>query len=260
MMPTSEDPEQASTNAEAPEPAGVTPGESAATDALHTDGTGRTRVSWWWLLLLVLLIPIAWKMLRHDEITSNNPTVLMTQSLQYAQTRQYQKCIDAARRALDQQPGMAEAYNNIGWCSASMGQWDEGIRDINAALKISPDYSLAKNNLAWMLGEKDKASSHPRAAASPADAAMNHSLEFAQTHRYQECIDAARQALQLHPDMPEAYNNIGWCSASMGQWDEGIRNIHEALRLQPGYQLATNNLAWMLSEKAKAAGGHSGSK
>jgi tetratricopeptide (TPR) repeat protein len=181
----------------------------------------------------------------------------MNLSLERSQAKDYQGCVDAARQALKLKPDMAEAYNNIGWCSGSMGKWDEGIRNVREALRIKPDFTLASGNLAWMQAEKQKGSSPPPAAAplTPADSFLQHSLDHAQAGRYQECVDAARQALKVKPDIPEAYNNIGWCQAKMGKWDDGIGNTREALRLKPDFQLASKNLAWMLAEKAKVAGG-----
>ena len=36
--------------------------------------------------------------------------------------------------------------------------------------------------------------------------------------KYQECIDAARKALRLKPDYPEAYNNIAAAYEAMSMW------------------------------------------
>ncbi len=83
---------------------------------------------------------------------------------------------------------------------------------------------------------------------------MQRSLAFAQAHRYQECIDAAREALKITPNYVEAYNNLGYCSGGLGKFDEGVQYLNEALRLRPDYQLARGNLAWIQGEKAKANG------
>jgi hypothetical protein len=40
----------------------------------------------------------------------------------------------------------------------------------------------------------------------------------------------------------------------MGRWDEAIEAAREALRLKPDFQLARNNLAWSESQKVLAAG------
>jgi len=110
----------------------------------------------------------------------------------------------------------------------------------------------ARNNLLWILSLKTGGSVRTAPASTPADAALLLSLQHAQAHRYQECVDAARQALKLNPRMAEAYNNLGFCYASLQKWDEGIENIREALKIMPDFPLASGNLSWMLAEKAKA--------
>ena len=75
------------------------------------------------------------------------------------------------------------------------------------------------------------------------------SLQYHQAGKYQECIDAARKALRLKPDYPEAYNNIAAAYEAMSMWDPAIEAAQQALRLKPDYQLAKNNLAWSMSQK-----------
>lgn len=179
-------------------------------------------------------------------------------SVQMAQAHRFPECVDAARQALKLQPDLAEAYNNLGYCSAGMGDLDEGIRNARVALRFKPSLQIASNNLAWMLQEKAKAGPG-RTSPAKADAALALSFEHALAHRYQQCIDAAGQALQLRPAMAEAYNNIGFCSASLGNWDEGIQNVQEALVIKLDFPMARNNMLWMLQERAKAGGGRSGS-
>ena len=83
---------------------------------------------------------------------------------------------------------------------------------------------------------------------------MQRSLAHAQANRYQECIDAAREALKLKPDYAEAYNNLGYCSGGLGKFDEAVQYLNEALRIRPDFQLAKGNLAWVQAERAKADG------
>ena len=265
MAPKAEDPERRGGSHEAHETTGASSEVTGTTAPSHAP-KGPPMQHWiklkwsqWWLLALLLpaSLVVLWIWDLGGHAHAQGAQAQLDLSVQLAQAHQYQECVDAAQRAVKLQPNLAEAYNNIGYCSASMGMWDEGIRDTREALRIKPDLQLAGNNLAWMLREKEKSISGNPMATPPtkADSYLALSLQHAQAHRYQECIDAARQALQLKPDMAEAYNNIGYCSASMGRWDEGIRNTMEALRIKPDFQLADNNLRWMVQEKAKAGGG-----
>jgi len=259
MVPVSEDPERRSRSHEARETAGASV-EVTGTTAPHRapeESPMQHRIklkwSWWWLLLLVLLLPAYPIVLRTwdhgGQADAQSAQAQLDLSLQRARAHRYQECVDAAKQAVRLKPDFAEAYNNIGYCSASMGRWNEGIRNMVEALRINPESQLAVNNLSWMLREKAKDN-------QGAQAQLDLSLQRAQAHRYPECVDAAQQAVKLKPDFAEAYNNIGYCYASMGRWDDGIRHMLEALRINPDSQLAGNNLIWMLQEKAKAGGGH----
>ena len=87
--------------------------------------------------------------------------------------------------------------------------------------------------------------------AETADTFLDASLRLYQAGDFRGSIDAARQALVLRPDLPEAHNNIAAGFASLGQWDEAIAAAREALRLKPDFPLARNNLAWAEAEKRK---------
>ena len=38
-----------------------------------------------------------------------------------------------------------------------MGMWDDGIRAAEEAVRLKPDFQLAKNNLAWAQSQKQGA-------------------------------------------------------------------------------------------------------
>ena len=75
------------------------------------------------------------------------PESHLEQSYQAFLGNQFQDCITEANEALRLRPGYAEAYNNLGACSASLGKWDDAIRNDREALRLKPDFPRAKNNL-----------------------------------------------------------------------------------------------------------------
>jgi Flp pilus assembly protein TadD len=214
--------------------------------------------SWWWIFPALLAGYIAYSAISYFPLSKPKPTAdgLLNQSLAAAQAGRYQECITTAQDAVKLHPS-AEAYNNIGFCSAQMGNWNEGIRNTLEALKLQPAMERARNNLLWMVGQRDGKAPTPNTppaapAVSPADGVLLLSLQHAQARRFPECIAAARQAVQLNPRSAEAYNNLGYCSGGLGKWDEGIQYLDEALRLKPDFALAKGNLSWLRGEKAKA--------
>jgi tetratricopeptide (TPR) repeat protein len=163
--------------------------------------------------------------------------------------------IASARKALEIDPNSVEAYTNIGAGYGAMGQWDEAIKNEQEALRLKPDYQLARNNLNWYTqekaGGKSVAPMGPVASGAPnVEDLINDSMRLAQAGKYEESIAAARKALKLKPDSAEAWNNLAADYESLHHWDEAIAAAKKAVALRPDFQLAKNNLAWSISQKA----------
>lgn len=93
----------------------------------------------------------------------------------------------------------------------------------------------------------------PGATVPTPEAFLSLSLADYQAGRYQDCIDAARQALRLNPNYAEAYNNIAAALNALSRYDEAIPAAEQAIRLKPDFPLARNNLAWARSQKARTS-------
>jgi protein O-mannosyl-transferase len=113
-------------------------------------------------------------------------------------------------------------------------------------LAVSPSDPTAKS---WLARAGNLPPAQPR---SPEDL-VTASLAFYQQGKYEESINAAREALRLRPGYAIPWNNIAASYNQLGKWDEGIHAAQEAIRLDPNFQLAKNNLAWSLAEKQKHA-------
>ena len=74
------------------------------------------------------------------------PEYFLNLSLQLYNEKKFYECIDACHKALQLNPGYAEAYNNI--CSAynELQQYQKAIQACDSALKLNPGFNLAKNN------------------------------------------------------------------------------------------------------------------
>jgi Flp pilus assembly protein TadD len=82
--------------------------------------------------------------------------ILVNQSLQHTQAGRFEECISTATQAAKLDPTSARAFNNIGFCSARLRRWDEAIRNTQEAVRLAPEFQVARNNLAWMQQEKLK--------------------------------------------------------------------------------------------------------
>jgi protein O-mannosyl-transferase len=118
-------------------------------------------------------------------------------------------------------------------------------------LQIAPGDATAQRYLASSANMRDPVSAAEYLAQTQptADNYLNLSLIYHQAKRYQDSITAARKAIQLKPNYPEAYNNIAADYEDLHQWDPAIEAAKQALKLRPDFQLAKNNLAWSESQK-----------
>jgi tetratricopeptide (TPR) repeat protein len=130
-------------------------------------------------------------------------------------------------------------------------QWDSLRELAQQTLVISPSDATSKQYLSDVrAAENQVVAAQKLAEARPTpEKYLNLSLLYYQDGKFDECIQAAKRAIQLKPNYPEAYNNIAAAYQSMHQWDQAIVAAQEALKLKPDFQLAKNNLAYSLSEK-----------
>jgi tetratricopeptide (TPR) repeat protein len=82
------------------------------------------------------------------------PETLVNLSLDAFQKKDFEGCIRFAQAALRLRAEYAEAYTNIAAANNELGRWDDAIRAGREAVKIRPEFQLARNNLAWAVSQK----------------------------------------------------------------------------------------------------------
>ncbi len=194
---------------------------------------------------------------------ANSPAApFINASLAAYQARQYGQSIDAAKQALAVDANSPEAWNNLGAGYGALGQWDRGIAAEQQALLRNPKLQIAENNLRWFqrrqaqkpdaAEKRNGAQPAPNPPTTVADY-INLSLSLNQQGRYTESDAAARKALAINAQSPEAWNNIAANAEALHQWDEAIAAAQNAVALKPDFQLAKNNLAWAQAQKQAAS-------
>jgi tetratricopeptide (TPR) repeat protein len=136
---------------------------------------------------------------------------------------------------------------------AGQRSWAEVRGVTDAILRLAPGDPAAIGYLETAAAAgRELAAAEQAALAGPSpERFLTLSLLYHQAGRFQQSIDAARQALRLKPDYAEAYNNIAAAYEGMEKWDEAIAAAREALRLRPDFPLARNNLAWSEAQKLR---------
>jgi tetratricopeptide (TPR) repeat protein len=73
----------------------------------------------------------------------------LTMGLALFNNKEYERAIEVWKKALQYNPNSEVVYSNMGAAYGSMAKWNEEITCCEKALAINPDYTLARNNLAW---------------------------------------------------------------------------------------------------------------
>jgi tetratricopeptide (TPR) repeat protein len=115
------------------------------------------------------------------------------------------------RAAIQLQPDLAVAHNNLGIVLNNQGQLAEAETEFRAAIRLKPDDAASHNNLANAL----------RAQGRLADAEAEY-----------------RVALRLKPDDAEAHCNLGHLLRQAGRYAEALEELRR------GHELGSNRPNW----------------
>lgn len=76
---------------------------------------------------------------------------------------------------------------------------------------------------------------------------------YYQDDRFEDSLEAAKEALQRRPDYADAHTNVAAAYLAMGRWDEAVAEAREALRLLPDFPLARKTLKLAEARLARVA-------
>lgn len=159
---------------------------------------------------------------------------------------------------------MPNAWNNLGLLATREGRMDDAVSNFQQALRVSPDYWIALENLGnayrvqrrW---DEARATLERALAARPADPEANYNLAmvFAQTDDPARAYDYLQKALALRPVYPEALSNLGVLYLRTQRRDEAVAMFERCIKAAPGFAQSYLNLARVYSleaapEKARA--------
>jgi Tfp pilus assembly protein PilF len=171
-------------------------------------------------------------------------------------------------RAVALAPNLAEPHFYYGRWLKSKGRLGEAQAQLEAAIRANQAYFPARSLLIEVYTEQkslpardrliedtlrlshndELARRYMQERATP-EGLLNLSAKYCNAGNYEDCLAAAKRAIELRPAYAEAYNNIAAAYIAMQKWDEGIQAAREALRIKPDYEAARSNLDWALGHK-----------
>jgi tetratricopeptide (TPR) repeat protein/peroxiredoxin len=145
---------------------------------------------------------------------------------------------------------LANSWNNLGLLAAREGRTSEAVGYFQEALKLSPDHSIALDNLGSAYRQQkrweDARKTYERALElRPNDADANYGLGmvYAQNDDTARAFDSLQKALKLRPVYPEALNNLGILYLRTQRRDEAVASFEECIRVAPAFDQSYLNLA-----------------
>ncbi|HHP7244822.1 MAG TPA: tetratricopeptide repeat protein, partial [Elainellaceae cyanobacterium] len=125
------------------------------------------------------------------------------------------EAINCYQRVIDLQPDQLSAYNNLGIAFKQLGRYDEAFQCYQTAIARQPDYPEAHNNLGNLLRQQGK---------------------------FDEAIGAFQRCLAIAPDFLDAYYNLGTTFREIGRFEDAIACYQHLLQTDPQNADAFNNL------------------
>lgn len=144
------------------------------------------------------------------------------------------KAIQAARKALELDPGLAEAHALLGRILKKQFQWNDAEAEFKQALALNPNNASSHLEYAdWLTshGRLDEALAwaHRARELDPlSDAGESIAWILFQARRYDDSIREMRSALAVHPDHAFAHLELAFPLIAKGQPEDAIPDLEKA--------------------------------
>ena len=143
---------------------------------------------------------------RPSNSTRNTPALTATSATPFIEQDKLDEAIAAYRKAIELDPKLAWAHNNLGIALARPGEAGRGHRAYQKAIELDPNHAGSTNNLGNALRDQKK---------------------------LDEAIAAYRKAIELDPKYAHAHSNLGTRPARAEQAGRGHRRLPQGHRTRP---------------------------
>ncbi len=158
---------------------------------------------------------------------------------------QFASAIGYYGQAIAMQPNYPEVYANLGTLYAQQAKWAQALEYYQKALELQPDLPRVYSHIA-------RVKKHLAPSASPSNAAaiyLQQALAYREQGQWAPASQACQAALQLNPQLPEAYKILGDAQQKQGQFASAIGYYGKAIAIQPDYPEAYANLGTLYAQQ-----------
>jgi len=181
--------------------------------------------------------------------------------LLFVSKQKHQEASRAFQKALEIDPGCAEAYYNQALSLTAQGHLDQAIDNYSNAIRVRPHFQEAYYNLANLfkkMGLIERAienySESARLKPDSPEIYNNLGISLNALKRFEQAVDSFTKAIGMKPDYAAAYNNLGLTLQDQGNWDEAVEKFETAIALKPDHSGAYFNLGFALNQLGKLDG------
>jgi tetratricopeptide (TPR) repeat protein len=162
----------------------------------------------------------------------------------------YDKAAADFERALSSMQTNALALNFLGVCRLQQGETDAGLRNLQDAVRLDPDYIPARYNLALAQlerGQGQDAVANLRhvvqSGAAPADSYYQLGLAYMRVSAWGQAEEALKHHLPGNPNPAETLNCLGIVAARKRDFVASKHWFEQCIAAEPGFATAYLNLA-----------------
>ena len=137
--------------------------------------------------------------------------------------------------ALD--PRSADAQTMIAAAGSKLNFWDESRRHAGFALNLNEGDQLTRDNLARVMRKE------PARAATAGTYAEISSGDY-RAGKFAQCLTASRHALLLEQNRSDAWTTMAFCYGKADRWDEAVEAARQAVFFSSHAPSAVAVLAW----------------
>jgi serine/threonine protein kinase/TolB-like protein/Flp pilus assembly protein TadD len=169
------------------------------------------------------------------------------------------KAAEAVIKALQIDPGLAEAHATLGYVQHYNWEWDAAEKSLRRAIQLNPSYALGRIWLANLLSSRQRTDEALREVTAaqeldPLSPVINTNVAWILTHarRYDEAIAQLKRTLAIDPEYAQAHSRLGAAYTFAGRHQEAVDAFETLVTVS---QRSPSSLA-ALAEAYGAAGRH----
>lgn len=195
--------------------------------------------------------------IRHRQGHSSSYMVFYG-ALTLAKKGKYEEAIAGFNNAIELNPQLTAAYNNLGKVYEENGELDRAIENYDKAIELNPNLAAGYYNrgVAYKRkGDLDRAvEDYTRAISlnpSYFQAYNNRGNAYSDQGKHDFAVQDFDKAIELNPKYASAYNNRGSVYLCQGNHDLAIQDFDRAIELNSRFASAYNNRGTALASKGE---------